>query len=85
MCVSSGFIRTAVLLACVVLQALGGTFDPDRETCYSRQHRDVGVNTRVALDQKGTVMEARAKPSEKDCILTCCSEDVRPGNDRVCR
>ncbi|XP_016405817.1 mucin-5AC-like [Sinocyclocheilus rhinocerous] len=69
---------SCVLLLCV-LHVCGGTPDPDREMCYSRQHRDAAVNTRVALDQKGTVMVARAKPSEKDCILTCCSEDVGSG------
>ncbi|XP_016121077.1 MANSC domain-containing protein 1-like [Sinocyclocheilus grahami] len=67
-----------VLLLCV-LHVCGGTPDPDREMCYSRQHRDAAVNTRVALDQKGTVMVARAKLSEKDCILTCCSEDIGSG------
>uniref|UniRef100_A0A673HLW7 Seven cysteines N-terminal domain-containing protein n=1 Tax=Sinocyclocheilus rhinocerous TaxID=307959 RepID=A0A673HLW7_9TELE len=69
---------SCVLLLCV-LHVCGGTPDPDREMCYSRQHRDVAVNTRVALDQKGTVMVARAKSSEKDCILTCCSEDIGSG------
>ncbi|XP_042593079.1 MANSC domain-containing protein 1 [Cyprinus carpio] len=70
---------SCVLLLCLLLRVCGGTLDPDREMCYSRQHRDAAVNTHVALDQKGAVMEARAKPSEKDCILTCCSEDVAPG------
>ncbi|KAG1932611.1 hypothetical protein F2P79_021122 [Pimephales promelas] len=80
MCVSSGRVRASVsvLLACLVLQACGAP-EPDRDTCYSRQHRDVAVNTRAALGQQGTVMEALAKPSEKDCILTCCSEDLRTG------
>ncbi|XP_016358848.1 mucin-2-like [Sinocyclocheilus anshuiensis] len=69
---------SCVLLLCV-LHVCGGTPDPDREMCYSRQHQDAAVNTRVALDQKGTVMVARAKPSEKDCILTWCSEDIGSG------
>ncbi|KAI7792205.1 MANSC domain-containing protein 1 precursor, partial [Triplophysa rosa] len=71
-------IRTSLLLACVLLHACSVTSESDRETCYSRQHRGVTVNIRLALT-KGTVMIPQKKPSEKDCILTCCSEDVKPG------
>lgn len=83
MFVGSGPVGTSVLLLCLLLHACGGTPDSDRELCYSRQHRDVTVNVRLALEQKGTVMVAKAKPSEKDCILTCCSEDVGPGTTRT--
>ncbi|XP_051544444.1 integumentary mucin C.1-like [Myxocyprinus asiaticus] len=69
----------SALLACVMLHTCSGTSDTDNETCYSRQHRDVMVNMRLALANKGTIMSPRRKPLEKDCILSCCSEDVNPG------
>lgn len=46
------------------------------ETCYSRQHRDTIVK---ALDNQKTVMEVRKKEAERDCILACCSEELKPG------
>ncbi|XP_051546562.1 MANSC domain-containing protein 1 [Myxocyprinus asiaticus] len=69
----------SVLLTCVLLHTCSGASDTDKETCYSRQHRDVIVDVRFALANNGTIMSPREKPSEKDCILSCCSEDVTPG------
>uniref|UniRef100_A0A1A7YY36 Seven cysteines N-terminal domain-containing protein n=1 Tax=Iconisemion striatum TaxID=60296 RepID=A0A1A7YY36_9TELE len=51
----------------------------ESETCFSRQHQSVTVNVRVALNQTGTTMNTRVVHSERDCVLTCCSEEIRPG------
>lgn len=68
-------VAIAVVFLCISSAVTG----LDKETCYSRQHRDVIVDVRVALTKEGTTMESRVTPSEKDCILSCCSQEVRPG------
>lgn len=49
------------------------------ETCFSRQHKSVIINVRLALNRTTTVMDARGVRSERDCVLACCSEEVKPG------
>lgn len=51
----------------------------EAETCFSRQHQSVIVNVRLALNRPTTVMDARGVRSERDCVLACCSEEVKPG------
>ncbi|XP_065109444.1 MANSC domain-containing protein 1 [Paramisgurnus dabryanus] len=74
----SGFMWMILLLTCVLPHICSMMSESDKETCYSQQHRSVTVNIHLAVT-KGTIMSPREKPSEKDCILTCCSEDVNPG------
>ncbi|KAF5907929.1 MANSC domain-containing protein 1, partial [Clarias magur] len=73
--------RAAKLLlgALIFLQACGCALSSSGETCYSRQHRDTIVNVRKALDLQKTVMDVRKKEAERDCILACCSEELKPG------
>ncbi|GAA6089254.1 MANSC domain-containing protein 1 [Tachysurus ichikawai] len=70
--------RAAKLLlgALIFLQACSWALSSMGETCYSRQHRDTIVK---ALDNQKTVMEVRKKEAERDCILACCSEELKPG------
>lgn len=49
------------------------------ETCFSREHQNVIVNVRQALGRPTTAMDARLVRSERDCVLACCSEEVKPG------
>lgn len=49
------------------------------ETCFSRQHQNVIVNVRQALGRPTTATDARVVRSERDCVLACCSEEVKPG------
>jgi len=49
------------------------------ETCFSRQHRSAIVNVRQALNRPATAMDSRQVQTERDCVLACCSEDVKPG------
>ncbi|GLD68761.1 MANSC domain-containing protein 1 [Lates japonicus] len=49
------------------------------ETCFSRQHQNAIVNVRQALNRPSTAMDARVVRSERDCVLACCSEEVKPG------
>lgn len=51
----------------------------DPETCFSRQHQSAIVNVRLAMNRPATVMDARVVRSERDCVLACCSEEVKPG------
>lgn len=49
------------------------------ETCFSRQHQSAIVDVRLALNRPTTAMDARVVHSERDCVLACCSEEVKPG------
>ncbi|KAK1906355.1 MANSC domain containing protein 1 [Dissostichus eleginoides] len=64
---------TSLMTSLVTSQAL------DPETCYSRQHQSAIVNVRQAMTNPSTAMDARAVTSERDCVLSCCSEEVKPG------
>ncbi|KAG7320188.1 hypothetical protein KOW79_016041 [Hemibagrus wyckioides] len=68
--------RAAKLLlgALIFLLACSCALSSIGETCYSRQHRDTIVNVRKALDH-----QKRKKEAERDCILACCSEELKPG------
>ncbi|XP_024858891.1 MANSC domain-containing protein 1 [Kryptolebias marmoratus] len=51
------------------------------ETCFSRQHQGITVNVRQALSRTAaTAMNPRLVRSERDCVLACCSEEVKPGS-----
>uniref|UniRef100_A0A8C7ZHX1 MANSC domain-containing protein n=1 Tax=Oryzias sinensis TaxID=183150 RepID=A0A8C7ZHX1_9TELE len=69
-------------LACVLLVML--TSLPasalESETCFSRQHRGATVALQPALNRTAVAaMDSRLVHSERDCVLACCSEEVRPG------
>ncbi|XP_013128986.2 MANSC domain-containing protein 1 [Oreochromis niloticus] len=49
------------------------------ETCFSRQHQSAIVDVRLALNRQTTAMDARVVRTERDCVLACCSEEVKPG------
>ncbi|CAG5901018.1 unnamed protein product [Menidia menidia] len=49
------------------------------ETCFSRQHQGAAVNARAAMSREGVAAETRAAKTEKDCVLACCSMELRPG------
>lgn len=49
------------------------------ETCFSRQHQSAIVDVRLALNKQTTAMDARVVRTERDCVLACCSEEVKPG------
>ncbi|KAF3859755.1 hypothetical protein F7725_022154 [Dissostichus mawsoni] len=66
-------VVTSLMTSLVTSQAL------DPETCYSRQHQSAIVNVRQAMTNPSTAMDARAVTSERDCVLSCCSEEVKPG------
>ncbi|MCJ8743155.1 hypothetical protein PDJAM_G00090550 [Pangasius djambal] len=68
-----------LLGALIFLQACSCALSSSGETCYSRQHRDTIVNVRKALDHQKTVMDVRKKEAERDCILACCSKELKPG------
>lgn len=74
--------RAAKLLlgALIFLRACSCALGSSGETCYSRQHRDTIVNVHKALDHQKTVMDVRKKEAERDCILACCSVELKPGN-----
>ncbi|XP_053544343.1 MANSC domain-containing protein 1 [Ictalurus punctatus] len=73
--------RAAKLLlgALIFLRACSCALGSSGETCYSRQHRDTIVNVHKALDHQKTVMDVRKKEAERDCILACCSVELKPG------
>ncbi|KAF4079505.1 hypothetical protein AMELA_G00178860 [Ameiurus melas] len=73
--------RAAKLLlgALIFLQACRCALGSSGETCYSRQHRDTIVNVHKALDHQKTIMDVRKKEAERDCILACCSVELKPG------
>ncbi|XP_036814352.1 myosin-G heavy chain-like [Oncorhynchus mykiss] len=66
----------ATMLMLVAASPVSGS---DAETCFSRQHQNAIVNVRQALVRPTTVMDSRVTQSERDCVLACCSEDVKPG------
>ncbi|XP_077357593.1 MANSC domain-containing protein 1 isoform X2 [Festucalex cinctus] len=69
---SSAMTRALVLaltLACVHSQ---------REPCFSRQHQNTAVNTRVAIAAVGAPV-ARSLATEQDCVLACCSQPGQQG------
>ncbi|XP_071187576.1 uncharacterized protein [Salvelinus alpinus] len=68
-----------LLAAMLMLAAAGPVSGSDAETCFSRQHQNAIVNVRQALVRPTTVMDSRVAQSERDCVLACCSEDVKPG------
>ncbi|XP_035534801.1 MANSC domain-containing protein 1-like, partial [Morone saxatilis] len=68
-------IVTALLLMMMSLQV--SAVEP--EACFSRQHQSVIVNVRLALNRPTTAMDSRVVRSERDCVLACCSEEVKPG------
>ena len=68
-----------LLAAMLMLAAAGHVSGSDAETCFSRQHQNAIVNVRQALVRPTTVMDSRVTQSERDCVLACCSEDVKPG------
>ncbi|XP_029604204.1 MANSC domain-containing protein 1 [Salmo trutta] len=73
-------VSSPLLLAAVLtLAAAGPVPGSDAETCFSRQHQNAIVNVRQALARPTTVMDSRITQSERDCVLACCSEDVKPG------
>ncbi|XP_023283811.1 MANSC domain-containing protein 1 [Seriola lalandi dorsalis] len=79
---SSPASRTLQLLAAavaVILLTLLPVSAVEPETCFSRQHQSARVNVRLALNRPGALMEGRAVRSDRDCVLTCCSEEVKPG------
>ncbi|CAB1453978.1 unnamed protein product [Pleuronectes platessa] len=71
--------RLASAAAVMMLLASLPVSAVEPETCFSRQHQSARVNVRVAVTRAGTVMDTRASGSERECILACCSEDVKPG------
>ncbi|XP_029351536.1 MANSC domain-containing protein 1 [Echeneis naucrates] len=62
-----------MMLASVPMSAM------EPETCFSRQHQSARVNLRLALNRPGTLMVGRTARSERDCVLACCSEEVKLG------
>nr|XP_040030130.1 MANSC domain-containing protein 1 isoform X3 [Gasterosteus aculeatus aculeatus] len=68
--------RPLLLLLMVMMTSLpASAVEP--ETCFSRQHQSAIVNVRQA--RPSSAMSARKLQSERDCVLACCSEDVKPG------
>ncbi|XP_038564488.1 MANSC domain-containing protein 1 [Micropterus salmoides] len=71
-------VATVLLLLMITTTSLPvSAVEP--ETCFSRQHQDVTVNVRLALNRPATAMDTRVVRSERDCVLACCSEEVKPG------
>ncbi|CAK6981620.1 MANSC domain-containing protein 1 [Scomber scombrus] len=66
---------TAVLM----LMAAPRVSAVEPETCFSRQHQSAIVNVRLALTRPGAAMDSRVVRSERDCVLACCSKEVKPG------
>ncbi|XP_061815681.1 MANSC domain-containing protein 1 isoform X2 [Nerophis lumbriciformis] len=67
-------VRTLGLFVVVVVVLRA---EPD--TCFSRQHQNAIVNVRLAFNATGTAMDTRVVHSEQDCVLACCSQQVKPG------
>ncbi|KAF7653343.1 hypothetical protein LDENG_00084270 [Lucifuga dentata] len=76
-----GPTRTLALLivSTLMLVATRSVSAQETETCFSRQHHNAIVNVRVALNRPGTVMDTRTVRLERDCVLACCSEEVKTG------
>ncbi|KAF1372066.1 hypothetical protein PFLUV_G00260480 [Perca fluviatilis] len=68
---------TLTLLLLMTSLPMSAAVEP--ETCFSRQHQSAIVNVRQALTKPTTAMDARVVRSERDCVLACCSEEVKPG------
>ncbi|XP_034019666.1 MANSC domain-containing protein 1 [Thalassophryne amazonica] len=64
------------LLVTIMLMLMASGMEP--ETCFSRQHQSAIVDMGFVLHQEGTAMDARLVSSERACILSCCSEEVKP-------
>ncbi|XP_061768096.1 MANSC domain-containing protein 1 isoform X2 [Nerophis ophidion] len=67
-------VRTLGLFVVVVVVLRA---EPD--TCFSRQHQNAIVNVRLAFNVTGSAMDTRVVHSEQDCVLACCSQQVKPG------
>ncbi|XP_057710493.1 MANSC domain-containing protein 1 isoform X2 [Corythoichthys intestinalis] len=70
---------TRALLSTLVLALALASARSRSERCYSRQHRNVEVDGRAAAGAPGAASDSRALASEQDCVLTCCSLEMRPG------
>ncbi|KAM3588009.1 uncharacterized protein V6R79_019140 [Siganus canaliculatus] len=68
-----------LLLAALLLLTSLPVSTTEPETCFSRQHQSAIVNMQLALNRQSTAMDARVVRSERDCVLACCSEEVKPG------
>uniref|UniRef100_A0A1A8DXK5 MANSC domain-containing protein n=1 Tax=Nothobranchius kadleci TaxID=1051664 RepID=A0A1A8DXK5_NOTKA len=75
----SRFIGLLASVTTLVMMMSLPTSAAESETCFSRQHQSATVNVRVALSQARTAMNTRVVHSERDCVLACCSEEIRPG------
>ncbi|KAF7229496.1 transcript variant X2 [Nothobranchius furzeri] len=75
----SRFIGLLASATTLVMMMSLPTSAAESETCFSRQHQSATVNVRVALSQARTAMNTRVVHSERDCVLACCSEEIRPG------
>ncbi|XP_054625067.1 MANSC domain-containing protein 1 isoform X1 [Dunckerocampus dactyliophorus] len=71
---------TRALLSMLGLVAFAVVVGAEPDTCFSRQHQGAMVNIRLALNRTGGAMEARVVRSEQDCVLACCSLQVKPGS-----
>ncbi|KAJ7987929.1 hypothetical protein DPEC_G00318340 [Dallia pectoralis] len=71
--------HTSTLLILVAMVTLVVATSPTSETCFSRQHQNALVNVPEALNRSTTIMDSRVVQSERECVLACCSEDIRPG------
>lgn len=76
-------VSAAALLVALLMSLPASALEP--ETCFSRQHQGAAVNVRAALNREATAMMARTVRSERDCVLACCSEEVRTGESAACR
>lgn len=72
-------LRLLTATAVLMLMIAPCVLAVEPETCYSRQHQKAIVNVRLALNKTGVVMDPRVVHSERDCVLACCSEEVKPG------
>ncbi|KAF0028711.1 hypothetical protein F2P81_017816 [Scophthalmus maximus] len=73
------FVSTAAAVVVVMMLSLLPVSAVEPETCFSRQHQSVRVNVRLAVNRAGTLMDTRVVASERDCVLVCCSQEVKPG------
>lgn len=77
------FVSTAAAVVVVMMLSLLPVSAVEPETCFSRQHQSVRVNVRLAVNRAGTLMDTRVVASERDCVLVCCSQEVKPGERLV--
>uniref|UniRef100_A0A3Q3QDT2 MANSC domain-containing protein n=1 Tax=Monopterus albus TaxID=43700 RepID=A0A3Q3QDT2_MONAL len=71
--------RLLVSAAAMLMMASLPVSAVEPETCFSRQHQNAIVNFRLALTRAVTANDARVVRSERDCVLACCSEEIKPG------